>query len=67
VDIDLFQIQMRIYRTADSNQKRDGVGAETKIVGYILSSVDSYSSCVNLERDLNFHSCVVKKKRHNLH
>jgi hypothetical protein len=41
--IDRFRIRMQIYQTADSNRKWDGLEPETEVVGYMLSSVDTYN------------------------
>jgi hypothetical protein len=40
---------MRIYRIVDSNHKWGKFIPETKIIWYMLSSVDSYSSCKSWE------------------
>jgi hypothetical protein len=54
VDIDRFWIQIWIYQTADSNRKQDRLRPETEVVRYIVVA--------NFESDLNFSSCVVKRK-----
>jgi hypothetical protein len=60
VDIDRFWIQIWIYQTADSNRKQDRLRPETEVVIYMLSSIDIVVA--NFESDLNFSSCVVKRK-----